>query len=98
METTYQTMFYDPSTQEVTFWCDIYNKSTNNIQSLVQLIGEHEIFFGQDDKQAIERNIAKIDGELREANPYIQKIIDQGKDPKDEIYRLNRTIPTSELV
>ncbi|MBI2629189.1 L,D-transpeptidase [Candidatus Pacearchaeota archaeon] len=97
-ETTYQTLFFDKEKGDLTIWCDIYNKGTNNAKSLVEILNENLANAEIKNHEKISEKLKEIDKQLKAGNSEIQKIIDQGKDPKDILNKLHTSFPLEKLL
>lgn len=95
LEIGYQTVFYDYYTDLVIFWCDIYNRGTNNLTNLYSRIGFPERFINE---QLVRENISKINKRLEHGYQYIHRLLLQGKDPGQAVQRLSYQISREQLL
>jgi len=96
LEIGYQTIFYNMYKDEITFWCDIYNRGTNkDLSHLYNLIGFPK---RQTDEAIIRNNLSKIDDTLNNGHNVIQKILRRGEDPSNELHRLSFQISRDQLL
>ncbi|MEA3329342.1 MAG: L,D-transpeptidase [Nanoarchaeota archaeon] len=98
LEITYQTLFFNPKNSQVTLWCDIYNKNSNNFENLQDCTKNFVSNSGPVNTLKIKEKLEELDGKLHEGNKSIQKLLKQGKDPKDKLGQLRISLPLEEIL
>lgn len=95
LEITYQTVFYDLYTEQLTLWCDIYQQGTNNLTNVFARIGFPDPSV---DRRRVQANLNKINQNLQEGYQVIHRLLMRGKDPGQELHRLQYRISREQLL
>ncbi|MFH1316301.1 MAG: L,D-transpeptidase [Candidatus Woesearchaeota archaeon] len=98
IETCYRSLSFDPNANNLTVWCDVYKKNTNNAGQLRSILSPYGINFEPEKDEAINQRMAEISKMLLEGNQLVQRIIDRGEDPKDELHCLYEQVELSSLI
>lgn len=84
LQVTYQTLFYDSSSQEVLVYLDLYGLGTNTGEKFFEILENRQISTDYLDKKRIGENLRLIDSRLK-AKEYKERVMgSRGKNLKQE--------------